>query len=150
MTVHPSPALRAPAPAGYPGAAAVIMRSLVCLYLVVVKSAVATVAGPTTADGIAVVLVSAGLVGALPEAELEAVLAHPANGVSRAMDGPRTGAGGHAQATTVVCERSEPTSRGGSGQPPSLMSSCPRSRASWPGRSAPTRRPKSESNISNR
>ena len=76
MTVHPSPALRAPAPAGYPGAAAVIMRSLVCLYLVVVKSAVATVAGPTTVGGIAVVLVSAGLVGVLLKAELETALAH--------------------------------------------------------------------------
>lgn len=78
---------RASSSAGYLGAAAVIMRSLVCLYLVVVKSAVATVAGPTTVGGITVVLVSAGLVGALPEAELEAVLAHevahPANGDGR-------------------------------------------------------------------
>jgi Zn-dependent protease with chaperone function len=59
------------------------MRSLVCLYLVVVKSAVAAVAGPTTVGGIAVVLVPAGLVGTLPEAELEVVLAyevaHPTN-----------------------------------------------------------------------
>jgi len=47
---------------------------------VVVKSAVAAVARLTTVGGIAVVLVSAGLVGVLPEAELETVLAHPANG----------------------------------------------------------------------
>jgi len=61
------------------------MRSLGCLYLVVVKSAVAAVAGPTTVGGIAVVLVSAGLVGVLLKAELETALAHPANGDSRAM-----------------------------------------------------------------
>ena len=62
MTVHPSPhPAGTPASVGYPWVAAVITGFLVSLYLVVVESTVAAVAGLTTVGGIAVVLVSAGL-----------------------------------------------------------------------------------------
>jgi len=83
---HPA---EVPASADDPGAAAVVAGLLGCLYLVIVESAAAVVAGLTVVGGIAVVLVSAGLVEALPEAELGAVLAHEvahlANGDSRVM-----------------------------------------------------------------
>ena len=56
-------------------------------------------AGPATVSGIAVVLVSAGLVGALPEAELETALAHPANGNGRVTGTALGPVGSHPRAT---------------------------------------------------